>query len=103
MVLIVAGNTWPESRGWFWTPALLMGGAACLFNAARCGRLHCYFTGPLYLLGAAATVLKSSGILSWPWSWIGVGLIVGTVLAFVPEWGIGKYVQLRTRRETRTQ
>lgn len=36
-----------------WTLAFLWMGAACLINARRCGRLHCYFSGPILLCGAA--------------------------------------------------
>src|SRR5207247_6076405 len=32
-------------------------GVACVVNAAHCGRVHCYVTGPLYLLAAIATLL----------------------------------------------
>ena len=32
-----------------WTLALAWTGAACLVNAARCGRMHCRYTGPFYL------------------------------------------------------
>lgn len=41
-----------------WAPAaacalaFLWMGAACLINARCCGRLHCYFSGPILLLGA---------------------------------------------------
>ena len=46
-LLLVAGMFWSNGRLWLWTPALLVAGMACVVNAARCGRLHCYFTGPL--------------------------------------------------------
>lgn len=35
-------------------------GAACLVNAARCGRLHCYFTGPYFLMLAGGAVVAYS-------------------------------------------
>ena len=54
-LLILAGVLWPQARLWVWTPALLTAAAACVVNAARCDRLHCYFTGPLFLLAAAGT------------------------------------------------
>ncbi|ERV77539.1 hypothetical protein Q058_03425 [Pseudomonas aeruginosa BL04] len=37
-------------------------GAACAVNAARCGRLHCFVTGPYFLLLALAAV----GIYLYP-------------------------------------
>jgi hypothetical protein len=91
LALIAAGVVWAKARAWLWAPALVVAGVACLVNARRCGRLHCYFTGPLFLLGAVATVLRQIDILQISWAWLGGGLIVGNVLAFVPEWVRGKY------------
>ena len=58
VVLLAVGVFWSEVRVWLWTPALVVAGVACLANAFGCGRLHCYFTGPLFLLGAVATLLR---------------------------------------------
>ena len=49
MALIV-GSYWQRGRLLLWIPAFLVMGVACLVNAARCGRVHCYVTGPLSLL-----------------------------------------------------
>ncbi len=86
VVLFVVGAFTPTLRPFLWTPAFLVGGSACVVNAATCGRLHCYMTGPLYLLAALATVLVSLEIVSIPWSFIGLGVVGGTLLAYVPEW-----------------
>ncbi len=91
--LLVVGFFWPEARTWLWTPALLVAGAACLVNASRCGRLHCYFTGPLYLLAAVATLLRGFEGVPLRWSWILYAVLGGSVLAYVPEWVRGKYVR----------
>ena len=91
--LLLIGVFWSEGRAWVWTPALVVAGTACLMNAARCGRLHCYFTGPLCLLGATATVLCGFGILPLRWSWILYAVLGGSLLAFVPEWVSGTYVR----------
>ncbi|MEZ5997016.1 MAG: hypothetical protein R3C25_14830 [Hyphomonadaceae bacterium] len=37
-----------------WSLALAWMGVACLINARRCSRLHCYFSGPILLVGAAS-------------------------------------------------
>ena len=40
------------SNGWraaVWTVALATMGMACIVNALRCGRVHCYLTGPVAL------------------------------------------------------
>ena len=90
-LFLVIGILRVEARLWLWTPALLVMGAACVANVVRCKRLHCYFTGPLFLLGAAATMLRGLNIVALPWSWIGYTLLGGTLVAFVPEWIRGKY------------
>ena len=36
----------------------LLAGLACVANVTRCGRRHCYFTGPLFLLAAVHNALK---------------------------------------------
>ncbi|MDE2111952.1 MAG: hypothetical protein KGJ79_12480, partial [Alphaproteobacteria bacterium] len=52
-LIVITGN-----MGWWWHMAawslgLLWLGGLCVANAMHCGRLHCYFTGPLYLALAA--------------------------------------------------
>jgi hypothetical protein len=96
-LFLLAGVLSPEARVWLWTPALLVAGAACLVNAARCGRFHCHFTGPLFLLAAAASVLRGLEIVSVRCIWIGWFLIGGTLLAFVPEWIVGKYAKFKSK------
>ena len=54
----VVGDHWVSARPLLWFTAFLVAGAACLANAARCGRRHCYFTGPLFLLAAAYNALS---------------------------------------------
>jgi hypothetical protein len=84
-----------------WTTALTVAGAACIVNAARCGRLHCYFTGPFFLLGAIVTLTYGLGVLPLGanrWGSIGLVVAVGSCFFFfVPEWRWGKYVT-RARR-----
>lgn len=36
-----------------WSAAFVWMGGACLINARRCGRVHCFVSGPILLLGAA--------------------------------------------------
>ncbi len=47
---LIIGLNWAAARAWLWIPAFLVMGATCVVNAARCGRLHCFVTGPVYLL-----------------------------------------------------
>jgi hypothetical protein len=50
------------------------------------------FTGPLYLLGVVATLIKALGIAPVPWSWIIAALLAGTAIAFGFEYAQGKYL-----------
>ncbi len=63
---------------------------ACVVNAAHCGRVHCYVTGPLYLLAAIATLLAGMEFVPLRSSWIGGAVVGGTILAYVPEWVRGE-------------
>src|SRR3989442_13275288 len=54
---LVLGLSWNAARPWLWIPALLIMGAGCVVNARRCGRLHCYATGPIFLLAAVYVIL----------------------------------------------
>jgi len=78
-----------------WAIAFMVGAAGCLANARRCGRLHCFFTGPLYLLAAFASVLYGMGILPLGhqgWNWILGTAVVGTLFAIYGlERVFGKY------------
>lgn len=46
-----------------WVTAFTWMGGACLLNARRCGRLHCYFSGPILLLGAALVAVAGFGVV----------------------------------------
>ena len=80
-----------------WPLALSFMGAACLFNARRCGRLHCYLTGPYFLLLALLSLLYGLGIIGLGkhgWSNLSLALVIGgAVLICVPEQLFGKYVR----------
>ena len=82
-----------------WTAAFGQMGGACLLNASRCGRLHCFFTGPLFLLGALASLLRRLGMLPLGWSQLGVAMLVGWgILGRLPEKLWGKYTAGEQRR-----
>jgi len=91
------GNGW---RTAVWTAACLVMGGACLLNAVRCGRIHCYFTAPFFLAMAGVTVLFGAGVVplgSNGWNAIGNTLLVGGVLlTFGPEPIFGKYRARKT-------
>lgn len=80
-----------------WTASWTGMGIACLVNAFRCGRLHCYLTGPLFLLGGGASLLHGLDILPLGplgWRWIGITMLVGGILlTCLPEWKWGRYTR----------
>lgn len=91
-VLFAVGVAWDGARAWLWVPSFVVAGAACLANASRCGRLHCFVTGPLFLVAAIATLLDAAGIVAVDWRWVLVTVIGGTALGYGIEWLRGKYV-----------
>ena len=88
-----AGAGWVITAGW--TLSLLVMGTACLVNARGCGRMHCLFTGPLFLIMAVVSLLHGLHLLplgAHGWSNIGLVLLVGGVsLCVLPEWVWGRY------------
>ena len=80
-----------------WPVLLTFMGVACLVNARRCGRLHCFITGPFFLILAALSLLYGLGIIPlgmYGWQWLVYILVIGScVLTCVPEWLFGKYVR----------
>ena len=97
-IAIIAGGLPAVSNGWrtvIWTAALAVMGAACLANAMRCGRIHCFITGPFFLAMAVVTLLYGLGVLplgSRGWNFIGLTILVGAVvLCCLPEAFLGRY------------
>ena len=98
VITIVASGFEPVSRGWriaIWTAALAVMGGACIANASRCGRIHCYVTGPSFLLAALGTLLYGLGVIPLGangWNVIGLTILIGAiVLCCLPELLFGKY------------
>jgi len=96
---LVVGIALPSpARTVIWSTALVWMGAACILNALRCGRIHCYLTGPFFLLMAVATFLHGFGFL-WlgpnGWIWLGITLIIvgGGLLWYLPERVWGRYAR----------
>lgn len=84
--------------GWIFSFTVM--GGACLGNARRCGRRHCFYTGPLYLLAALASLLYGLHILPLGrngWNWILGVAVVGSLLACCGlEKLFGKYTTSRS-------
>lgn len=95
---IVATGTPVVGTGWrtaVWAASSAVMGAACLMNAMRCGRMHCYFTGPFFLLIAALVLLYGTGLLPLGpngWNILGLALLAGGLgLTYGPELIWGRY------------
>lgn len=78
-----------------WTAALAWMGLACLLNARRCGRTHCRYTGPYYLLLTIPVVLHGTQAVPFgPYGWWALGaaiLVGGKVIWWVSERAWGRY------------
>jgi hypothetical protein len=85
----------PGLRTVLWATSLAVMGVACLVNASRCGRVHCRFTGPFFILGAITSLGYGLGLLPLGpsgWNWIGLGIIIGAIgLTCLPELFLGRY------------
>jgi hypothetical protein len=84
-----------QGRAVVWAVCLGVMATGCLVNARRCGRLHCYFTGPFFILMTLASLSYGFGWLplgTGGWNWLGGVTVVGAViLGCVPELLFGKY------------
>ena len=83
-VIVIAGIFFdPLARTLMWSGALLWQGVACLVNASRCGRTHCYFTGPFFLLMALLTLLHGIHVMPLGangWYWLGLIIVAGSAI-----------------------
>ena len=97
IAIVVAGAP-AITSGWrtaVWTVALATMGGACTVNALRCGRVHCYLTGPFFFLMAVVALLHGLGVLrlgGYGWNLLGLITLIGAVaLWFLPEMFLGRY------------
>lgn len=78
-----------------WPAILTFMSMACLLNARRCGRVHCNFTGPFFLLLALVGLLYGLDVVhlgARGWSVLSIALVVGSVaFIYVPERLLGRY------------
>ena len=91
----------PGLRAVAWAAALVWMGTACLINARRCGRVHCRFTGPFFLVMAVVVALHGFGIVALGpggWTWIGIAIAVGTAAIWILSERLGG--RYRGRRDT---
>src|SRR5262245_43623020 len=82
------------SRAVVWAVALATMGTACIVNALRCGRVHCYLTGPFFFLLALVALSYGLGILHLGangWNLLGLITLLGTIARwYLPAMFLGR-------------
>ena len=71
-----------------WAILFVWMGTGCILNARRCHRLHCYISGPAFLLGAAVLGLLAVGLVVLEAHALNniVGItLLAALLSFIPE------------------
>ena len=58
-----------------WVVALGWMGTACILNSRRCGRLHCRYTGPFYLIMIVPVLVFGWATLGI-YQWITLGVLI---------------------------
>ena len=83
------------ARTVIWIVALAWMGVACLLNARRCGRTHCRFTGPYYLVMIVPVLALGLGVVSvslFGWLVLGAFIILGSkTIWWATERTLGKF------------
>jgi hypothetical protein len=95
-IAILAALFVPEAvRVIVWTAALIWMGAACLLNARRCGRTHCRYTGPYFLLMIAPVLVLGFGLAStniYGWLMLALFILGGAgIIWWVTERAWGRF------------
>lgn len=75
----------PVWRGALWAAALGTMGIGCIWNALRCHRVHCYATGPFFLVMAIIALLYGLGAVSLGelgWNMLGALALGGALLLY---------------------
>jgi hypothetical protein len=71
-IAIIGGLLAPVTvRTGIWVVALAWMGTACILNARRCGRTHCRYTGPYYLM------------MIVPVAWLGFGGVAADIYTWL--------------------
>jgi hypothetical protein len=87
----------PAVKTWAWFAALVWMGGACLVNASRCGRRHCFYTGPFLIVMAVVVVLHGYNVIPLGlngWWWLFAAITAGGgSLWYLPERLWGRYAR----------
>lgn len=71
-------------------------GLACVLNAKRCRRRHCYYSGPIFILGAIAVLVVGFEIVSFGQDGMMMtvyGTLFLALMTYLTEPIFGKYVK----------
>jgi len=66
-------------------------GAGCVVNARRCGRLHCYVTGPIFLVAAVYVILSVVNVVPLRPTVFALVVLGTAALACLAELPLGRY------------
>jgi len=90
----------PAVSTWLWVAFFAIAGALCSSAyVRRCSRLHCYMTGPLFLLSAGYLSTVQLSLVPFLGNTWFVAVVLGTTaLAFLAEMIFGKQVQRCDKR-----
>jgi len=83
VAMLAALSVPATARAAVWTIALIWMGTACILNARQCGRTHCRYTGPYYLVMVAPVLalgIASAG--TYEWIFLGVVIVAGCKLTW---------------------
>jgi hypothetical protein len=82
--------------GLIWAASLVWMGVACLLNARKCRRTHCFYTGPFFIVMAVISLLHGSDVIAINdngWRWLGFVIAVVSISIWVfSESILGKYL-----------
>ncbi len=89
----------PVGSTWLWVAFFLIAGTLCSSAfVRRCSRLHCYITGPLFLLSAFYLITVETSIVPFMGNTWFLVVVLGTVvLSFLAEMIFGKQVNHRDK------
>jgi hypothetical protein len=91
LIALIVGSYWQRGRLLLWIAAFFVMGVACLVNAARCGRVHCYVTGPLSLLAIIYVIVAEFHLVPMNAGYFLDSILGISILAFLVEIPLGRY------------